>query len=91
MKLSQSVKPMHKEAKSYGNLTLSSADFPKVAELCLGDNQKFEITARITALRNPDRWEVSEHKVNPKDVIASITITGVDFDGKKDMEEMKKK
>jgi hypothetical protein len=77
MKLTAKVKPMPKEPKSYGHITLSSADFPGVADLKLGDKQTFTVEVDITALRKPDRWEVSDGNAKPNDVVASIKIMNV--------------
>lgn len=77
MKLTQQVKPMPKQPKSYGNITLSSADFPEVAKLTLGAKQTITVEVDITGLNKPDRWEVSEGHAKPGDVIARINITNV--------------
>ena len=87
MKLVQKVTAV-KEPKSYGHITLNSSDFPEVANLKLGDKQTFEITVDVTALRKPDSWEVSNNKVKPSDVIASIRVTNVKIEKEDSKKEM---
>jgi hypothetical protein len=67
-----------KEEKSYGNLYLSSNDLPFVKDLKIGDMTEFEIKVKVTALRMPDRWEVSEGRAKPKDIKADVIILSIE-------------
>lgn len=77
MKLENKVKAVKAEPKSYGHITLNSSDFPGVKELTLGDKKSITVEVDIRALRKPDRWQISEDKMKPDDVIADIKIMGV--------------
>ena len=78
MKLEAKVKAI-KPPKSYGNITLSSVDFPDVANLKLGDVKSVVINIDITELRKPDNWDISEGRAKPTDVIARVNIKGIQF------------
>lgn len=66
-----------KEKPSYGHLRLSSKDFPEVKNLELGEAQTITIKVDVKGLRQPDRWEITEQKMKPTDIIAQVDIVGV--------------
>lgn len=76
MKLSSQVKAV-KEEKSYGHLTLNSADHPEVLDCKIGETKELTITVKVKGLRQPDRWEISEKQMKPKDVVANVIITDI--------------
>jgi hypothetical protein len=80
MELKSKVSAVKKE-KSYGHLSLNSKELPFVKNLKIGESAEFEIKVKIKGLRTPDQWEVSNEKINPKDIIASVEITGVEHKG----------
>lgn len=78
-KLKSKVSVMAKPEKSYGHLNLSSKDFPEVKDFTLAKEVELTVKFKIKTLRNPDRWEVAENKMNPKDVMASGEICDIKF------------
>ena len=88
MKLEAKVKAII-EPKSYGQITLNSGDFPGVKDLTLGDKKEITISVDITALRKPDRWDISEKRMKPTDVIANVRILGVTLPMKEKKKEKK--
>jgi hypothetical protein len=82
MKLENKVKQV-KEEKSYGNLYVNSKDLPFIKDVSIGDIVELTIKLKVTQLRQPDRWEVSEQKLNPKDVIVSGSITKIEKEDEK--------
>jgi hypothetical protein len=76
MQLENKVKAV-KEEKSYGNLQLSSATHPFVKDLKLGEATEITITVKVTSLRQPDRWEISDKQAKPTDVHASVNVTNI--------------
>lgn len=76
MKLESKVKAV-KEEKSYGHLTLNSADHPEVAECKIGEEKELTIKIRVKGLRQPDRWEIQDKQMKPKDVVANVIITDI--------------
>ena len=82
MKLKNKVQAV-KEVKSYGTLNLNSQDYPEIADLSIGDVKTCVITSEVTSLRKPDRWEISEQKMKPTDVIARVEIRKIEMPPKK--------
>jgi len=78
MKIPSKVQAV-KEVKSYGHLTLNSKDYPEIAEASVGDMKECIITSEITALRKPDRWEISQKTYKPTDIIASVEIRKIEM------------
>ena len=72
-----------KEEKSYGSLYVNSKDLPFIKDVSIGDIVELTIKLKVTQLRQPDRWEVSEQKLNPKDVIVSGSITEIEKEDEK--------
>jgi hypothetical protein len=71
-----------KEEKSFGHLNFHSKDFPEVKEFELNKTVELIVTLKVNSLRSPDRWEIAEQKMNPKDVTASGNITAMKLAGK---------
>jgi len=76
MKLESKVKAV-KQEKSYGTLYLSSKDIPSGADAVIGDVLELTISLKVTQLRAPDQWDISEKKMGPKDVLVSGNITKI--------------
>lgn len=74
MKLKQSVSPSVKEEKNYGSLHLNSKDFPFLKDVSIGEVVELTVKLRIKELRQPDVWEVSQSKMNPKDILVGGPI-----------------
>jgi hypothetical protein len=71
-----------KEEKSFGHLNIHSKDFPDVSEFKLTETIELTVTLKVNSLRSPDRWEIAEQKMNPKDIMAAGTITAMKLAGK---------
>lgn len=78
MKLESKVKAV-KEAKSYGTLNLNSQDYPEIKDMSIGDIKKCVITSEVVSLRKPDRWEISDQKMKPTDVIVRVEIRKIEM------------
>lgn len=91
MKVAQKISVAKKEPKSYGQITLNSANFPGVKDLTLGDKQNIMVSVDIRSLSKPDRWQISEEGMKPTDVIARINILGVTLPTKAMKKKMDKK
>jgi hypothetical protein len=87
MQLGQKIKPAPKEEKSYGHLNLNSATAPFVKDCKIGEEKEVTIKIRVKGLRQPDRWEVSEEKMKPTDVIASVNVIGISHKSSKKKEK----
>jgi hypothetical protein len=71
-----------KEEKSFGHLNFHSKDFPGVKNFDLNKTIDLVVTVKVTSLRSPDRWEIADQKMNPKDVMAAGNITAMKIAGK---------
>ena len=77
MQLTQKIKPAPKEEKSYGHLNLNSATHTFIKDCKIGEEKEITIKIRVKGLRQPDRWEISEEKMKPTDVIANVNIIDI--------------
>lgn len=77
MQLESKVKAV-KEEKSYGHLNINSQNFPFVKDCKIGEVKELTIKLRVKGLRAPDKWEISEQKMKPTDVIVQGNIVGIE-------------
>lgn len=80
MKLTEKVSKV-KEEISHGTLYLDSKSFPFVKDLKLNEEAEMMIKVKIKSLRSPDNWEITEKKLNPKDVLAQVNISKIEHKG----------
>lgn len=78
MELKSKIKAV-KPKVSFGNLRLTSKTSPEVKNLKLGQKMTVEVEIEVEALRQPDRWEISENGVGPKDILANVNIGKIIF------------
>lgn len=89
MKVEQKVKAV-KQEKSYGTLHLNSGDTPFVKKATIGQMMEVTVTLKITELRQPDRWDISEGKMKLTDVMVRgniVKIEEAEMEGKKEPKE----
>lgn len=77
MELKSKVSVVPKQ-KHYGQITLNSKDTPDVKKFKIGDEIDLIVKVKIKHLRQPDNWEISEEKFNPKDVLAGADIIKIE-------------
>lgn len=87
MKIQSKIKAV-KQEKSYGNLRLSSADFPGVKELDIKETLTLTVEVEVKGLRSPDNWEVSEGGAKPTDIFADVNIKNITLPKKKEEKDM---
>ena len=76
MKLESKVKAV-KQEKSFGHLNLNSSTHEFIKSCKIGEEKELTIKVKVKGLRQPDRWEISEEKMKPTDVIASVNIVEI--------------
>ena len=82
MELEAKIKQVE-ERPSYGHINVCSETLPAVKNLKVGQEVMLTVKARVTSLRAPDRWEISEKKKHPDTVLCSLEIHSVGSNKKK--------
>ena len=74
MKLEPKIKVAQKPPKTYGHLNIESSTVPEIKDATLNEEIEFLITVKVTTLRAPDKWEISEGYKKPNEVCLSGDI-----------------
>lgn len=60
MEIKQAMGKSPKKDKYRGNLNIDSAEIPGASKWDIGQEIEMTVKVRVTGLREPDKWEISE-------------------------------